>query len=58
MKRFRIRVWCMTASYSGYVYASCANEAISNLRAEYRRKRDDRAGWSITAREADEDEED
>jgi hypothetical protein len=47
----------MIASYSGYKYAVSKQEAIDNVRAEYRRNKDDRAGWNISAVEVDENEE-
>jgi hypothetical protein len=58
MKWFRIRVWCMSASYTGYRQAENGQQAIDQLRAEYRRNKDDRAGWNINAVEVESPEED
>ena len=59
MKLFRIRVWSFSASYSGYRKAKSGEQAIEDQRREYRRNRDNRAGWYMSAVEVDnEDEED
>jgi hypothetical protein len=58
MKWFRVRVWSMTASYTGYRQGESGQEVIDELRAEYKRKQDDRVGWNIAVKEVELPEED
>jgi hypothetical protein len=52
-KKFNVIVSSMSATYQGDRYGDSEEEVIQNLRAEYRRNNDSRAGWNIRAIEVD-----
>lgn len=51
MKKYKVTVSGMTATYSGIVTANTREEAIEKVKEAYRRNQDDRLHWNFYARE-------
>lgn len=47
MIKYKVIVRSMTATYTGEIYANSPEEAVSKVRKEYKRKKDNRADWDI-----------
>lgn len=49
MIKYKVIVRSMTATYEGEVYAENEEDAVNKVRADYRKKNDDRMYWDIKA---------
>ncbi|NWK11764.1 hypothetical protein HXZ52_11265 [Clostridium cadaveris] len=54
MKLFKIAIYSESARYETYRYGTLEKEVIERLRAEYKRYKDKKSDWSMTAEEVQE----